>query len=84
MFRSYIDDGAGVRYHLVLNGASGFNEQRGIPDGGIICPCPDLLTNTLCSTKCLSHSVGKQPHWSGQGVAILLGHSKKQRGASLG
>ena len=41
------DDGEGSTYHLVLNGAPGFDEQIGVPDCGVIRPCSDLLTDAL-------------------------------------
>ena len=41
------DASEGSTYHLVLNGPSGFYEQRSVPDCGVIRPCPDLLPDAL-------------------------------------
>ena len=40
-------DGMPCTHHLVLDGAPGLDEQRCVSDSGIICPCPDLLTDAL-------------------------------------
>ena len=38
-------------HHLMLDGAPGFNEKRGVPNGCIIRPVPDLLTDALHRRK---------------------------------
>ena len=38
-------------HHLMLDGAPGFNEERGVPNGCIIRPVPDLLTDALHRRK---------------------------------